>query len=81
MKKGIIVIVVVLVLAVSGLLTYFYIDFQLGSQKVDSFLQNSSVNKIKNLGTTKTLEILPLIDWYADRNDLKQEAGVSYIIS
>jgi 7,8-dihydropterin-6-yl-methyl-4-(beta-D-ribofuranosyl)aminobenzene 5'-phosphate synthase len=80
MKKGIIVFIAVLILAVSGLLTYFYLDFKLGSQKVDSFCRNLTVNKIKNLGTTKTLEILPLVDWYADRNDLQTEAGVSYLV-
>ncbi|MEA3487209.1 MAG: MBL fold metallo-hydrolase, partial [Thermodesulfobacteriota bacterium] len=30
--------------------------------------------------TTKSLEILPLIDWYTSRKDLKGEAGVSYLI-
>ena len=80
MKKGIVAIIVVLVLTVSGLLMYFYLDFKCGSQKVDSFCRNLTVNKIKNLGTTKTLEILPLIDWYADGNDLKTEAGVSYLV-
>jgi 7,8-dihydropterin-6-yl-methyl-4-(beta-D-ribofuranosyl)aminobenzene 5'-phosphate synthase len=38
------------------------------------------MNKVTNLGTTKTLEILPLVDWHADGNDLKHEAGVSYQI-
>lgn len=80
MKKGVVAITVVLVLTVSGLLMYFYIDFTLGTQKVESYCQNLSVNKIKNLGTTKTLEILPLIDWYTDSNDLKTEAGVSYLV-
>lgn len=32
------------------------------------------------MGSTKTLEILPLMDWYADRHDLKTEAGVSYLV-
>ena len=80
MKKGIVAIFAVLVLTVSGLLIYFYIDFTFGSQKVDSFCRNLRVNKIRNLGTTKTLEILPLVDWHADSNDLKHEAGVSYLI-
>lgn len=80
MKKGVVAIIVVLVLTVSGLLMYFYLDFKWGSQKVDSFCRNLTMNKIKNLGTTKTLEILPLIDWYVDGNDLKGEAGVSYLV-
>ena len=80
MKKGIVAIIAVLVLTGSGLLIYFYIDFTVGTQRVDSFCRDSMVSKIINLGTTKTLEILPLVDWYADRNDLKHEAGVSYLI-
>ncbi len=32
------------------------------------------------MGTTKFLEILPLIDWYTSREDLKVETGVSYLI-
>jgi 7,8-dihydropterin-6-yl-methyl-4-(beta-D-ribofuranosyl)aminobenzene 5'-phosphate synthase len=42
--------------------------------------QQSSIKKIKDLGTTKSLEILPLIDWYTSRQDLKSEGGVSYLI-
>ena len=80
MKKGVVAIIVVLVLTVLGLLMYFYLDFKWGSQRVDSFCRNLSMNKIRNLGTTKTLEILPLIDWYVDGNDLKGEAGVSYLV-
>ncbi|OGP52024.1 MAG: hypothetical protein A2Y79_12170 [Deltaproteobacteria bacterium RBG_13_43_22] len=80
MKKGIGVITGVLLLTVSGLLVYFYIDFKWGSQKVDSLCRNLTMNKIKNLGTTKILEILPLVDWYADSADLKGEAGVSCLV-
>lgn len=32
------------------------------------------------LPPVKTLEILPLIDWYAARGDLETESGVSYLI-
>ena len=28
----------------------------------------------------RTLEVLPLIDWYASRDDLKTESGVSYLV-
>ncbi len=28
----------------------------------------------------RTLEVLPLIDWYASRGDLKTESGVSYLV-
>lgn len=32
------------------------------------------------LSPVKTLEVLPLIDWYAARSDLETESGVSYLI-
>jgi 7,8-dihydropterin-6-yl-methyl-4-(beta-D-ribofuranosyl)aminobenzene 5'-phosphate synthase len=32
------------------------------------------------LTTVRTLEVLPLIDWYAARDDLKTESGVSYLV-
>jgi 7,8-dihydropterin-6-yl-methyl-4-(beta-D-ribofuranosyl)aminobenzene 5'-phosphate synthase len=42
--------------------------------------EQSVMRKIRNLGTTRTLEILPLIDWYIRDESLKGEAGVSYLI-
>jgi len=42
--------------------------------------QQSSIQKIENLGATRSFEILPLVEWYAAREDLKGEAGVSYLI-
>ncbi|MBI5606073.1 MAG: MBL fold metallo-hydrolase [Deltaproteobacteria bacterium] len=80
MKKILLFIPIFLILCICLALIYFYYDFTFGSQRVDSFCRVSMVSKIKNLGTTKTLEILPLVDWSADRNDLKREAGVSYLI-
>jgi 7,8-dihydropterin-6-yl-methyl-4-(beta-D-ribofuranosyl)aminobenzene 5'-phosphate synthase len=32
------------------------------------------------LTPVRTLEVLPLIDWYAARGDLKSESGVSYLV-
>ena len=32
------------------------------------------------LAPIKTLEVLPLIDWYAARGDLETESGVSYLV-
>ena len=32
------------------------------------------------LTPVRTLEVLPLIDWYASRGDLKTESGVSYLV-
>ena len=56
------------------------IRFKIGKRKAELQWQRPVVRKIKNLGTTKSLEITPLIDWYTSRKDLKGEAGVSYLI-
>lgn len=42
--------------------------------------QQESIQKMVNLGETASLEILPLVEFYASRQDLKTEAAVSYLI-
>lgn len=79
-KKIAISVIVFLVLLVFGSLTYFYVDFWFGSKRVDAFFKEFKAQKIRNIGSTKTLEILPLIDWYTDREDLKGEAGIAYLV-
>ncbi len=56
--------------------------FNEGKKKAEEQWQQkqSTTRKIKNLGTTRTLEILPLIDWHTSDESLKGEAGVSYFI-
>ncbi|MFX1434668.1 MAG: MBL fold metallo-hydrolase, partial [Promethearchaeota archaeon] len=49
-------------------------------QKTEQHWEEFKYQKIKNIGKTKTLEILPLIDWHSIRDDLKVELGVSYLI-
>jgi len=42
--------------------------------------QQESIQEMVNLGETSSLEILPLVEFYASRQDLKTEAAVSYLI-
>ena len=35
---------------------------------------------LANLGSTRTLEVLPLVDWYVANPGLGGEAGVSYLV-
>jgi 7,8-dihydropterin-6-yl-methyl-4-(beta-D-ribofuranosyl)aminobenzene 5'-phosphate synthase len=42
--------------------------------------QQASITEMVNLGETAYLEILPLVEFYASRQDLKTEAAVSYLI-
>jgi 7,8-dihydropterin-6-yl-methyl-4-(beta-D-ribofuranosyl)aminobenzene 5'-phosphate synthase len=46
----------------------------------DWIAQQVSIQKLEGMGATKSLVILPLVEWYANREDLKTEAGVSYLI-
>ena len=56
------------------------INFKEGKEKAELDWQKSVFKKISDLGSTKSLEILPLIDWHKSREDLKVEPGVSYLI-
>jgi metal-dependent hydrolase (beta-lactamase superfamily II) len=38
------------------------------------------VSKVLNLGSTRKLEILPLVNWHARSSDLLTEPGVSYLV-
>ncbi|OFY74845.1 MAG: hypothetical protein A2V46_15100 [Bacteroidetes bacterium RBG_19FT_COMBO_42_7] len=39
-----------------------------------------SIKKIRDLGSTRHFEMIPLIDWFTKDNSLTGEAGVSYLI-
>ena len=56
--------------------------FNKGKEKAEKQWQEqqASIQKIKNMGTTQSLEIIPLIDWHTKNERLKGEAGISYLI-
>lgn len=54
--------------------------FNKGKQRAEEQWQRTVIHKMENAGTTKYLEILPLIDWYSGKEDLSGEAGVSYLV-
>ncbi|MFW9998181.1 MAG: MBL fold metallo-hydrolase [Candidatus Odinarchaeota archaeon] len=62
----------------TGLVVRFYRGKQNAEEEWQS--QQAMIRKIQDLGTTKTLEILPLIDWNTSDDQLQGEAGVSYLI-
>lgn len=47
---------------------------------LDQTWTNSAVKKIPEFGATRSLEVLPLVNWHSDSNDLETEPGVSYLI-
>jgi len=53
---------------------------QAGVEKAEKVYNEYRPNKIQDLGSTKTLAILPLIDYYTAAPELKGEPGVSYLI-
>lgn len=55
-------------------------EFRKAKEEAETKWQKSTFEKIEGLGTTKSLEILPLIDWHTSREDLKTELGVSYLV-
>jgi 7,8-dihydropterin-6-yl-methyl-4-(beta-D-ribofuranosyl)aminobenzene 5'-phosphate synthase len=61
------------------LFLFLVFRFRAGKQKAEKEWIKADIRKL-SVGTTKSLTILPLIDWYPSRNDLKGEAGVSYLI-
>lgn len=56
------------------------VRFREGKREAEQQWERSTYQKIRDLGTTKSLEIIPLIDFYTSRKDLKGETGVSYLI-
>ncbi len=78
-KVGLYSGVVVLVLSAS-LIAYYLFSFKPGMELVEREWQQYSPEKIVNLGSTKTLSVLPLVNWHTANKSLKGEAGVSYLI-
>ena len=70
-------IIIAILFFVLGILL---IRFKRGKKRADKYWHQIQERKLGDFGTTKTLEILPLIDWYTKNKTLKGEAGVSYLI-
>ncbi|VVB97032.1 Uncharacterised protein [uncultured archaeon] len=77
----VIVSVILLLVILFILLIFLIIRFNKGKRMAQERWQHYSIQKISDFGTTKSLEILPLIDWHTNRNDLKVEPGISYLLT
>lgn len=64
------------------LFCFLIIRFYVGKNKADEYWRNQldTYPRIQNMGSTKSLEILPLSDWFLANDRLKKEAGVSYLV-
>lgn len=51
-----------------------------GNRKAAEFFADFEVKPVAELGSTKTLRILPLVEYHTSDPDLTTEVGVSYLI-
>jgi 7,8-dihydropterin-6-yl-methyl-4-(beta-D-ribofuranosyl)aminobenzene 5'-phosphate synthase len=72
--------VIAFALIILGFLTIQINRLKVGKRKVAVEQSQIKLQKISSLGSVKRLSILPLVDFYSDRETLKTEPGVSYLI-
>jgi len=56
------------------------VELKKGRQQAADDRAKMKIERLTSPGAVKKIKILPLIDYYADRPDLRTEAGVSYLI-
>jgi len=59
-----------------------YKQYKINLWRADSIWNHDkqTIKKIKDLGTTRRFEMIPLIDWFTSDDSFTGEAGVSYLI-
>ncbi len=62
------------------ILVFLLLRFRLGKLRAERYWQQLKVKTMIGFGSTGSLEILPLIDWYTSDDNIMFEAGVSYLI-
>jgi len=72
--------IVYVLLALFFVAFLLYVRFKIGKVKVKKYCEKYPIKTLEGIGETEGLEVLPLIDWYTDNDDLKGEEGVSYLI-
>ena len=70
----------VLVLIPALLLFALELRGQLGNRKADRIFAETRVEPVTNLGATRTLRILPLVEFSTSSPELMGEVGVSYLV-
>ena len=73
-------IVLFLVLGAAGGFAFAQIRLNRGIDAAERAWQAHQPPEIGDFGSTRSLSILPLVDWHASREGLQTEAGVSYLI-
>jgi metal-dependent hydrolase (beta-lactamase superfamily II) len=62
------------------LVVYRGITYRIGQDVIEEEWLREKPSAITNFGSTKSLSILPLVNWHTRDGSLKGEAGVSYLI-
>jgi 7,8-dihydropterin-6-yl-methyl-4-(beta-D-ribofuranosyl)aminobenzene 5'-phosphate synthase len=81
---AVLMVILYLIIAIifSGAILIALKLFQLrsGKEKASEMQSLMHIQKIKSMGAVQKLTLMPLIDFYADNQGLKTEAGVSYLL-
>lgn len=84
MKKRIVknsaLIVTILLFLFSSYVIYLELERARYSKVLDSHWEKEEVEPLNEIGRTDTLEVMPLVNWYSNSEELMTEAGVSYLI-
>jgi 7,8-dihydropterin-6-yl-methyl-4-(beta-D-ribofuranosyl)aminobenzene 5'-phosphate synthase len=75
LKRGLI-----LIFLVAGTIGAIFINHSIESAAVEKAWANEPIVSVAEFGTTKTLEITPIVNWHAQKGGFKTEAGVSYLV-
>ncbi len=70
----------VVVILIPLIVVIKWVQLTKGRKKAYQNIKETVVEPMSDLGSVKTLEVLPLIDYYTEDNNLKTEPGVSYLI-
>ena len=70
----------ILALALIAAIAFVGLRNRSGARKAEAEFVAHQPSPIGGFGTTRTLSILPLIDWHTSSPELRAEAGVSYLI-
>ena len=73
-------IALLVAVAIVGAFAYLQLRLGDGIEETDRVYRESAPARLADLGSTRSLSILPLVDWHTSRPDLRGEAGVSYLI-
>jgi 7,8-dihydropterin-6-yl-methyl-4-(beta-D-ribofuranosyl)aminobenzene 5'-phosphate synthase len=79
-RRFALIALMILIATPIALAAWAEIQFRRGADQAALDWRDQRPARLSALGSTRTLTVLPLIDWDASRSDLQREAGVSYLV-